>query len=245
MLRLVKKTEERKGKLGKGLKKAASLPEEFVEVPERKGGVSLLMHETRRKIFQYICQHPCTYLSMISRDLNTSAATASWHLKKLKQNNLIAQKKVGALSIFYPVDMLRNSDIEVLTLLNYEGMREIFSSIAKSPGITQKEIASLLNVSYRTIMMQANKLENNSIIISVKDGKFKRYYPTNLIKDSEASYRKWQRHFKEHILKILKNDCLTPKVVLSTDKEIIIQITPGRKDAVLKLYTSPYLSLLA
>lgn len=242
---LPKKSEQKNlGKLGKGLKKAASLPEEFIEVPERKGGVSLLMHKTRREIFQYICQNPCAYLSQISRDLNTSAATASWHLKKLTSNNLIAQKKVGALSIFYPLDMLRPKDIEILTILNYEGMREIFSEIAKNPGITQKEIAHQLNVSYRTIMMQASKLEKEEIIVSVKDGKFKRYYPTNLIRDLEASYRKWKRHFKEHILKILKNDCLTPKVLLSTDKELIIQITPGRKDAVLKLYTSPFYSLL-
>ena len=242
---MAKKSKQKKvGKLGKGLKKAASLPEEFVNVPERKGGVSLLMHETRRGIFQYVCRHPCAYLSAISRDLNTSAATASWHLKKLTQNELIAKKKVGALSIFYPMDMLRPRDIELLTLLNYEGMKEIFSTIARSPGITQKEIANLLHVSYRTIMMQAAKLEKEDVIVSVKDGKYKRYYPTNLIKEMEESYRKWQRHFKEHILKILKNDCLTPKVVLSTDKEIIIQITPGREDAVLKLYTSPFYALL-
>ena len=78
----------------------------------------------------------------------------------------------------------------------------------------------------------------------VKDGKFIRYYPTKKLLELEIAQRGTLKEFRAWIIKSLKFDGVNPKLIRATDRELIVQITSGKKLKSLKLSVNPYISIL-
>lgn len=224
--------------LGKALKKLVSLEEEIIKQPVRKKGESILMNQTRLNIFQYLCNYPCAHLRGISRDLEIATPTATWHLKKMIDAGLITEKKVGKSTLFYPSDLIEDEDVAVLALLSTDRARLVFLHTQQKPGETQKELYGALRISHQSVRWYASKLEELGMISSVEDGKYKRYYPTNLIFDRAS--RRRVKYFRENILNRLKKDGLDPEIIKSIDRELVVRITAGNKKSILRIPSDPF-----
>lgn len=237
------------GKLGKELRKATIQAKlrlqrkthtlEYSLNNKYGKGHAILMHPTRQMILEYLCKYPCSYLSAISKYLNISPVTASWHLKKMVSANILSVKKQGGTTIFFPKGMIRYEDIKKIALINTPSIKDIFSQIINNPGITQKELASLSNTVYQTIISHTKRLEKAHLIYSVKDGIYKRYYPTKTIKELEKYYKGIARRFENQLIEKLKKDGVNPKIISKRKWRGKIQISSGISTEELKVFFAP------
>ena len=241
------------GSLGKELKKAASeakikdisdkenritLLKESIE-SDKVSNDSILMNHTRQTMLEYLCRYPCSYLSTISRDLNISTVTATWHLKKLINGNFISKKKLKGITVYYPKGMIRYTDIGTLALLNTHSIKFVFSLIIRNPGITQKELSSLSKSVYQTIISHTNRMEKADLIYSIKDGIYKRYYPTEEIKELEDYYKKVEKRFESNLINKMRKDGIKPKIISKRKGKGNIEINSGLKTENIKIFFAP------
>lgn len=116
----------------------------------------------------------------------------------------------------------------------------MFSVILEKEGIAQNELCGTLYASPQAVIRYTSRLEKLGLVRSVGNGRYKRYYATNLISELQGSYRKRTKYFREYILGKLKEDALRPQIIRSTDKEILVRITAGKNEVTLELKTSPF-----
>ncbi len=209
---------------------------------KERGRATLTMNPRRQEILQYLCRYPCSRLSKIAKDLELSTAATKWHLTRLAEKGFIAQEVKGE-TIYYPAKMIYQNDIETFKALNNERATPILRRILSNPGIKQKNLRDDVQLNQRTVVRHAYELEQVGLIESIQDGKFRRYYPTRSIEKMEEIYRKRAGKFRKYILKMLKNDGVSPEVVRATDKALHVKIIAGEKKSVLELNTRPFASI--
>jgi DNA-binding transcriptional ArsR family regulator len=215
--------------------------EEDWEISNRR---SMLMNPIRQKILKYLCEYPCTSLSIIAHDLNLAPSTISWHLNKLLEHKILSEVKDRGKRLFYPPNMINGEMVPVFSLLAKPKIHDIFIKIREWPGISQKELSEELGMSHQSIYTFTNKLEKTELISILRDGKFTRYYPTKRITDLEFDQRKNLKEFRKWIIKVLKFDGVNPKLIKVTDQELNLQIQVGTHIESLKLSVNPFKSIL-
>jgi DNA-binding transcriptional ArsR family regulator len=232
--------------VGKALEAAIS-PKEKKEISgsEKKSIKFEFMNANRREIFQYLCIHPCSYSSMISRATSLSLHTVNWHLRRLLESEYVSKFLSGKKTVFYPTEMISLSDIPILELLNTEKARAIYIQIAQNNGIFQKELCGILQLNHQAVIWYTKKLELLGLITSLEDGKYKRYYPTQLLKTKKNENEKRMKQFQERLQDKFQRENLHPSVIRSTNDKLVVRISQGSTKAVLTLSTNPFVSVLS
>ncbi len=230
--------------VGKALEKAISTKEESTEGEEGETKFEF-MNKNRQEIFQYLCLHPCSYSTMISRSIGLSLHATNWHLRRLVESDFISKKTIGKKTVFYPADMLAMEDLPLLEILNTDKAKAIYLAIVEKNGISQGEICEMLGLKHQAVIWYAKKLESLGLISSLEDGKFRRYYPTELLhrKKDESAHR--LKIFKDKMLKRFQRERLSPTILRSTEEKIVLRIARGRSKAVLTLHTNPFVTVLS
>ena len=224
----------------KALKRTIRRREDLPELETDKVPDTLLMNETRQKILQHLCKYPCIHLSGIAKDLNLSFNASKWHLNKLVENGILHTKKIGNKLVYFPTDMIETEDIELLAIANNERNRPILRLINRVPGISQKEICKSVNRKQQTLVADINLLEARGLITSKKDGKFRRYYPTDTLKKRSNANRKRSNQFRQHLLNSMIRDGVEPTILRTTDKKMYVQIIAGKDKSNLIININPY-----
>ncbi len=235
----------KKERIGKAFQRA--LTPEDVEGERARKSEPLkpeIMNENRQQILQYLSKHPCSYLNRISKDLGLSFHTAKWHLRKIIERGYVANQRMGKRMVFYPKDMIAVEDIPIFELLNTPKAKSIYLKIIEQEGISQKEICKELGMKHQAVIWYTSKLEDTGLISSLEDGKFKRYYPTDLLSRWTDINNKRLRRYKDSILKRLEEDRLKPVVLRSTEEKLVVRISTGSKRSVLILWTDPVNTVL-
>lgn len=205
---------------------------------------TLTMNPRRQEILQYLCKYPCSRLSKIARDLDISNAATKWHLGSLAESDFVTKHLVNQDTVFYPTNMIDEKDVDIFTAINLEKGTQILRIIMANSGITQKRLKEKTQLNQRTVVRHATELERLKLVESIQDGKFMRYYSTDLLTTMSDDYRKRTSGFRKHLLNMLKKDGVHPKVVRSTDEAIHVKITSGESKSVLELSTQPFASVL-
>jgi predicted transcriptional regulator len=205
---------------------------------------TLTMNPRRQEILQYLCRYPCSRLSKIARDLEISNASTKWHLERLHESDFIVKEEIKGETVFFPTSMIDEKDIMIFSAINHERATPIMRKIISKSGISQKNLLLEVQLNQRTVVKHASYLEQAGLIESIQDGKFMRYYPTDLLSKMSDDYRKRNSRFKKHLLNLLKKDGVNPKVIRSTDKALHVKITAGISKSVLELGTQPFASVL-
>jgi DNA-binding MarR family transcriptional regulator len=226
------------GSFGKVLKKAIGREEE-AEQKSRLSKKSLFVNPTRQKIFQYLCERPCSHLRRIARELNISVPTAEWHLKKFVEKDVLRAVMMENKYVYYPSNMMDPEDINIIWCLNNDKSKLIYETIMDAPGITQKKICEKTNLYQQAASSYTTKLEEVGLIVSQREGRFKRYTITNHPYKILRSKQKRRKYFREWIIKILKEEGLNPKVLRIRDGEMRIQIKNQGKTSILRINIDP------
>jgi predicted transcriptional regulator len=230
--------------VGKALERAITTKEESTEGEEGEAKFEF-MNKNRQEIFQYLCLHPCSYSTMISRATGLSLHATNWHLRRLVESEFISKKTIGKKTVFYPADMLAMEDLPLLEILNTDKAKAIYLAVVEKNGISQGEICEMLGLKHQAVIWYAKKLESLGLISSLEDGKFRRYYPTDLLHRKKDESSKRLKIFKDKILKRFQRERLSPTILRSTEEKIVLRIARGRSKAVLTLYTNPFITVLS
>jgi len=205
---------------------------------------TVLMNDARRRIFLYLCTHPAAHLRAVAKGQGMSATTASWHLRKLISGGFLVQKKMRKKSVFYPAGLLDPDEVELFSLLSTDGYREVYFYILKHPGQHQKSISEALGVAHQNVMFLVKRLLDMGLVSRMRDGKFRRYYPTDHMTKMADENRVRKKQFRMDALTMLKRDGLGPKLVRRTDNYLLVDVTVGARVERIKVDTNPYLSAL-
>jgi DNA-binding transcriptional ArsR family regulator len=207
---------------------------ETVELDEKRGRIkSALMNNNRLVIFKFLCMVPGCSANGISEHLGLSLSTVKWHLEILKMEKYAAEVSVGNRIAYFPNGIADQRYMEVLSILNEELPMMTFWTLLKNQGLTQKGLLDYLDVKVQPLRLAIKKLVNLNLILSVIDGRFRRYYPTDEIYVLANRNRRRMRQFKINLLKKLEDELLNPKIHISKSGDRIIEITvDSRKDQI-------------
>ncbi len=219
--------------------------QKVIKIDEKITGETVLLNPQRQLILQYLSKYPCNHMNGIVRDLNLSYPTVKWHIDLMIRQEFVSYKRLGNKNVYFPYNMIAERDVELFTFLNKDKARLLYQLLIKSPGLTQKEICKLSNMSNRTVISYLNDLINYKFIKVRKDGIFRRYYPTNLINDLMDSYRNRMNGFRKDIKRKLIKDGLNPVIIRAQDNLLQIQIGDLKDTHILKIYANPIVTLLS
>ena len=230
----------------KALKKTITRPDKLsiFEIESEKEPISILMNQKRQQILQLIFKYPCIHLHEIARNFGFSINATRWHLRKLLNFGYIDKHELGNRKVYFPNYCLQEKDIQILGLLNNKKFEVLFTEILHFSGITQKEIYERLNEKQSTIVDRLVCLEEHKLIYSQKDGLYRRYYPTSIIKSREKENRQILKKYRKSLIQILEFDGVEPTILRTTDKKFHIRIKSGKSKADLIFYFNPYARFL-
>jgi predicted transcriptional regulator len=126
----------------------------------------------RKKIYDTIAINPGIYLSKLTEIFNLPIAQIESHLIYMENRKLIIMARDEGNIRYYindDKDGLQNKRI-------LKTKRKIYDCIADNPGLYLSKIAEMLQMSVPLVDYHMSRLENESLIIVVKEDGFKRYY---------------------------------------------------------------------
>jgi predicted transcriptional regulator len=231
--------------VGKALEKAITAKEK--KPPERREGEAKFefMNASRRRIFEYLCRNPASSVSAISKATGLSIHSANWHLRKLIQSEYVHKIRSGKKTVYFPANLVHTHDIPIFEILNTKKAKDILLIITDRNGISQSEICKVLGLKHQAVIWYTKKLKKLGLITSLEDGKFRRYYPTELLHEKKDENIKRVKLFKNQIIKRLQGDMLTPAILRSTDDKLVIRISRGKNKVVLTIHTNPFVTVLS
>jgi DNA-binding transcriptional ArsR family regulator len=241
----LKGSEEAGKGIGRALKKDMGREAEIArEAAGSSGGPALFMNEMRREIFRLLCLRPCLHLSGVAKLMGISVPTARWHLKKLMGEKFVARRAFAKKMVHFPTGLLEEEEVGIFSLLNDEGARSVLHHVMEGPGLSQKDLKDIMNVRHQVVMWHAGRLAESGLVNIVGDGRYKRYYPTDLLGRKEDAHRKRIRHFRESLVARLKRDGVEPEVMKTTAWELHLRITSGPSRRSFVIPTRPFRTVL-
>ncbi len=133
----------------------------------------VLNHEVRELVYDYVQTHPGEHFRGILTKLGLTNGTLIHHLNTLERQNFIKSERDGPFKRFYPTG--RNLTEEVLEI---NGLQlKILDTVKSNPGVTQKDLARMLNTSAPTINYHVRALHMVRLLNLKRDGKNTRCFP--------------------------------------------------------------------
>jgi len=128
----------------------------------------------RGKIFGYVLANPGDHYNSIMDALKLSNGTFAYHIRMLEREKLVKSQLDGVYKRFYPAEMIiPDSDHMELTRIQ----KIICEIIADKPGINQREVAAILNLSSATVNYHIDTLIRKNHVRRERMGMRVRYYP--------------------------------------------------------------------
>jgi len=128
----------------------------------------LLKLETRKKIYDFIFNHPGLHFGKISRELNIPKTTLNYHLKHLIKKEMIIKQKEGRYQRFFTSHKVSNHDKNILNLFRQETPRNIILYLLVNVAVTQIELSENLEKHPTTIEFHLKKLVRLNLLNSFK-----------------------------------------------------------------------------
>jgi DNA-binding transcriptional ArsR family regulator len=233
--------------LAKALRRKIGLDEGILaKIEAKRGESSLLMNPSRRKIFEHVCNHPCSHLRAISRATGYSTQTMRWHLRKLMEGGLISESSDGRKKFYSPLkNIIQSEECDVLAILNRGETKDIYLFIEKWPKKTQKEICKDLGTYQQLLSRALLLLENSGLITYEKIGREKAYFVTGKVKELEEAFELKSVIFERALMDALQVDSLNPSIKNSDENILQIKLDIGGGEGpILKVIKNPLKELL-
>ncbi len=120
--------------------------------------------ESRRRIYEAIEKNPGIHFRELLKMLNINTGELQYHLGVLIKNNLISEREVNNMKVYFPTKMPNQRMKDVLPYLRNSITKAIIINIAMNPGISQKELYNNIKASNKTIASNILKLKERKII---------------------------------------------------------------------------------
>jgi DNA-binding transcriptional ArsR family regulator len=226
-----------KGTLGSALRSMMSGPPPTMEARTgRKAEESVLMNPTRLRLFQTLCNRPCSHVRSLSRAMMVSAPSVLWHLRKLSENGLVRSGRTGNRTIYYPTEMLEEQDLPLLGMLSDERCSGAVRCASERPGISQSELSSASRCDGRMLA----RLARAGLLEVVRDGRHRRFYPGLTLQRRRDALDKRTKRFRSHVLDVMTRDGLKPEAVGPGREHLEVRVRLGTGAETLRFLRNPY-----
>ena len=123
-------------------------------------------NETRRRIFEYVRQRPGQSIAEIATTVGVSHSTASYHLERLMEFNLLASTQDGnKMRFFVNGGLFTEEERRILAALSNAETRRVLATIVANPGSYRAELTSLLKVSSPTVNWHLQRLLGAQLVV--------------------------------------------------------------------------------
>lgn len=139
----------------------------FVPLYTKLKREEILDQYVRGKIHGYILANPGDHYSSIRNALDLTNSSLAYHLGVLEKEELVRSRRDGMYKRFYPMGAkLPDDGGSPFSLIQ----KRIIQVIRETPGICQKDIASVLGVSSSTVSYHITRLVERELITSKRKG---------------------------------------------------------------------------
>lgn len=129
-------------------------------------------NETRRRIFEYVRQRPGQSIAEIATTVGVSHSTASYHLERLMEFNLLASTQDGnKMRFFVNGGLFTEEERRVLASLSNGETRRVLATILANPGSYRAELTGLLRVSSPTVNWHLQRLLAAGLVVEEPRGR--------------------------------------------------------------------------
>jgi len=152
---------------------------------------------TRKKIMDYISEHPGAHLREIGRNLNMAMGDVQYQLNVLEKAGHIVSKRMGIYKRFYPSKMFDEMQENIVGILSQETPRKILFFLLQKPGASHGEIAKFAKVSAPTVTWHMKRLIDKGLVEARREGRDVKYYITGFVSDIEKVMKNYHPMFWE------------------------------------------------
>ncbi|NLV26624.1 MAG: winged helix-turn-helix transcriptional regulator [Methanomicrobiales archaeon] len=150
---------------------------EFFRGYRRINTKNILEHETRKKIYDLVCQNPGINLSRLSELSECNESTLRYHLDQISQKKYITRYDNGRSSHFFEKRIgFSPEEQQFLSSLSSGQSGKILHLIHNDPGITRNELAQKLGIASSTATRTVQHLTLNGLVVLEKSGRVTRHY---------------------------------------------------------------------
>ena len=135
---------------------------------------SILIHPTRRKIYELCVLSPGTNFSKIAEFLEIANSTISWHLKRLEESGLVKSIKISGKRIYVPVELRDDIAEEIYVTLDNDIARKIFVFILNNPDTYPLDIARNIGIHHESVRYHLDRMKKLNLIEISKESKIVR-----------------------------------------------------------------------
>jgi len=201
-----------------------------------RGGETVLTNETRLRIFQSLCNRPCSHLRAISREVGVAPPSVLWHLDRLVERGAVRKGRLGNRNVYFPSGMLEPEDPEFLAFVRDGARLPAVLLVMERPGIPQAELVRDCGANSHTLA----GLVARGVLEMIKDGRHRRYYPAPVLKQKKESYDKRARRFRQVLLSLFAQDGLSPEAERYDRTFLNVRVTLGTRAESLRLLCNPF-----
>jgi DNA-binding transcriptional ArsR family regulator len=220
--------------IGKALKKAVELkPQEGSDNLSRKGPTSALMNANRRKIFQFVCLHPCSRIDGISTNVSLSRPSVSWHLTCLIDAGYVQTFLDNKKRTYYPSGLVSTRNLRSYSVLGEGHCMAIYQAVLRNPGADTGFLLNDMDLSASIMTSCLKNLLEIGMITRVMDGRHARYFPTekylNVARDERAACKEFIRS----LIRKMADEYLKPELTDLKGPNMVIEIKVlGQKERI-------------
>ena len=153
--------------------------------------------EKRRKIYNFILNHPGVHLRLISKKIKMPYTTIRHHIHYLERHDLIIKKSDGKSDKLYIKNKVSRKDKEIIGFLQQNTQREIILLLLAYVGCSISEISKNLNRHPSTILFHLKKLHDKNIVEHVEN-------KNGLIKKDDFSIKILRKNITNESVYMLK-----------------------------------------
>ena len=198
---------------------------------------SILSSQTRREIFEFLCNRPCSRISVIAKTINISIPTVKWHIRKLLMSGYLKNFRKRRIMHYYPLGIISRDNINIYISLSNDINLGVFRYIYIYPGRTTDDMVHSLSINKSTLLTSISELKRSGLIINIRDGRKKRYFPTDKFDDFNKNIRiKWTA-FRDGLMQKLIEERLFPNIKHASPDETSIEIIIAGKPVYIAMKT--------
>ncbi|MCK4444633.1 MAG: winged helix-turn-helix transcriptional regulator [Thermoplasmata archaeon] len=230
--------------VGRALRRAIGRDDVLSRIKPREGGISILMNERRREIYQHLAENPLTHLRSLARELDTPVGTADWHLKVLADAGVISAFEERNKRFFYPSGWIEKDDLHCLSRLQDETTKAIYFLAKKKPGMSQTDIANELGKYQQYVQPRISGLEECGFLASREKGRQKVYKVGEKVSELEEKYAGKSKSYLDQVLQMLRMDGLNPKIHGRSKVLMRVKMDDGQNFFFIKIRANPVKAIL-
>ena len=117
--------------------------------------------------------------------------------------------------------------------------------ILKKNGCSQSEIIKEIDEPQQNVQSYLKKLEEHGLVEILKDGRFRRYYPGELLPELEKSVQERAKNFKVDFLEKTRGGGIHPRVSLFSRQRMVVELTSVKETNAMVIPFTPIASILS